>query len=322
MILTPTKTIRAAKRRIMRLARQNPLTPPWSLMALAAAEIRQTAPELVQRLAPALLKGWVDAARRLARDAGVEQLDRSPPPPAPSSTRFGPEPVRWPAIEASVQDLVGRAVVTWPEYRQLSEQAQATAFTTARVLTEDGIDRVRQAVAETVADGKTLKQFNREVGPIMANAGLGGHQIETIFRTSVGQAVGAGMRTVLQHPGVREEFPYLAYAAIHDSRTGDKVKGLPHPSHLMMESLGIQGTNIYRADDPVILKFFPPWRWNCRCSVVPLSIEDASAAGIREAKIWLRTGIPPYTPAWVPHPPFDLPRGWPRGGTGIRPIVP
>lgn len=324
MILTPTKTIRQAKRRVSRLARQNPLMSPWALVGLAAAEIRQAAPELAQRLAPALLKGWVTAALELARDAGVPKVSSPPPPPPePGLARFGPDPVRWPAIESAVKDLVSRDVVTWPEYQALSEQAQATAFTTARVLTEDGIDRVRQAIAETVADGKTQKQFIREVGGIMANAGLGTRQIETIFRTSVGQAQAAGQRALLKHPTVAAEFPYVAYYAVHDSRTGDRIKGLPGPTHLMMETLGIQGTNIYRADDPVILKFWAPWRWNCRCQCVLISIEDAAAAGVREAKDWMRTGRPPITPTWVAHPPFDLPRGWPRGaGTGIRPIVP
>lgn len=322
MILSATTTVRDAKRRVRQLARQNPLMSPWALVALAAAEIRQTAPELAQRLAPALLRGWVKAARALARDARVEHQGGSPPPYPPIRSQFGPNPVRWPAIEASVQDLVNRAAVTWPEYQLLSEQAQATAFSIARVLTEDGVGRVREAVSKTVAEGMELPQFAREVGPVMANAGLGRNRIETIFRTQVAAAQSAGMRAVLLHPGVATEFPYVAYHAIHDSRTGDRDPRFEIPTHRMMEKLGIQGTNIYRSNDPVILKFWPPWRWNCRCQVIPISIEDAAAAGIREAIHWFRTGEPPLTAAWVAHPPFDLPRGWPSGGTGIRPIVP
>lgn len=88
-----------------------------------------------------------------------------------------------------------------------------------------------------------------------------------------------------------------------------------------MEQLGIQGTNIYRADDPVIRKFTPPWRWNCRCHIIPMSIEDAAAAGITEAREWLRTGRPPIHPSWVHHPPFDLPKGWPQWDGSIKSVV-
>lgn len=323
MLLTPTKAINHARRQVSRLARENPASSPWGLVALAAAEIRKTAPELIQTLTPALLKGWVDAARKLAREARVERSGSPPVGTWRDLVPLGPaDPVRWPAIEASVQDLVSRQLVTWPEYQLLTEQAQATAFSVARVLTEEGVERVRNAVSKTVAEGMEYKQFEREVGPVMAEAGLAGHRVETIFRTSVGQAQGAGMRKVLQHPSVAAEFPYVAYHAVHDSRTGDRDPRFTTPTHRMMEKLGIQKTNIYRADDPVILRHWPPWRWNCRCQVIPLSIEDAAAAGIREAMLWHRTWIPPVSPAWVPNPPFGLPPGWPSGGTGIRPIVP
>jgi len=192
-----------------------------------------------------------------------------------------------------VKDLLARQVLTWPEFARLTNEARNTAFSVARVITEGGIESIQTAVARGLAEGTTLRRFAGEI----ADAGLSPGQVETVFRTQIGQAQAAGMRAVLDHPAVASEFPYLAYHAVHDSRTGDKVLGLPCPTHLMMEQLGIQGTNIYRADDPVIIKFSPPWRWNCRCHVSPLSLEDAAAAGIREAQKWLRTGIPPISPA-------------------------
>jgi uncharacterized protein with gpF-like domain len=43
----------------------------------------------------------------------------------------------------------------------------------------------------------------------------------------------------------------LAYYATHDARVRD--------DHLAMETLGLDGTNIYRADDPIWREYLPPW---------------------------------------------------------------
>lgn len=318
-----TKPVRSARQRIAQLVRQHPAATPWALLGLVSAELRKAAPELADSLTPALLKGWIGSARKLVRDAGVVGGISEPP------SSFGeylagehaPELVKWPALSAAVRDLINRQVLTWPQYKLLTAEAKNTAFSVAMVLTEDGVASVRDAVAEAVSDGMSLKQFRRQA-PELADAGLREHQVETIFRTQVLQARGAGMRAVLGHPAVASEFPYAAYHAVHDSRTGDKDPRFVFPTHRMMEQLGIQGTSIYRSDDPELLRRWPPWRWHCRCQIVLLSVADAAAAGIREALLWERTGVPPANPAWVAPIPFFPPPGWPTGGSSIRPIVP
>jgi hypothetical protein len=88
-----------------------------------------------------------------------------------------------------------------------------------------------------------------------------------------------------------------------------------------MEQLGLDGTAVYRRDDPVWLKFYPPWGWQCRCIVIPLSVEDAAARGVKEAIRWVQTGRPPASPAWVKPLPFDIPKGWVPTGRRLEPVV-
>lgn len=116
------------------------------------------------------------------------------------------------------------------------------------------------------------------------------------------QAYSTGLIEVLNHPLVADEFPYLAYHAVHDSRV--------RPEHLALERHGLNGTNIYRRDDPIWERFTPPWDYQCRCAIIPMTIEDAARAGVHEAQEWLRTGLPPSTPEWVTPPPFSPPEGW------------
>jgi len=312
-----------ARRRVLTLARRHPNASAAELSARAAAELRAVAPELARVLTPALVAGWLDSARKLARSAapvvvGAHTLPPIPPPPdlPPIPLADVPEPrppVRWPAIEAAAKDLAARKVLTWPEYQTIGNQAKAAAFSVARVLTEDAVTEVRDAIGRAVTEGRTLKQFRAEVAPAIEGSGLSESQVETVFRTQLGQAQAAGMRKLLNNPVVSPEFPYVAWEGILDSRI--------RPQHRMMMSLGIQGTNIFRRDDPELRVWWAPVGWNCRCFMRVLTAEDAAAAGIREAAVYLRTGVWPDPPAWVKPIPFAPPKGWPRNDGGIAPVL-
>lgn len=129
--------------------------------------------------------------------------------------------------------------------------------------------------------------------------------VETVFRTNVLGAYAAGQKAVLAHPAVRSEFPYVAWYATRDTRV--------RPDHRAMETAGLDGTNVFRADDPALLAVWPPAGWNCRCKVVLLTLEDAAARGVREAIAWLASGLPPARPQFVAAVPLVLPAGWARG---------
>src|ERR1043166_3865302 len=88
------------------------------------------------------------------------------------------------------------------------------------------------------------------------------------------------MERDLAHPLVEDAFPYRAYSAVHDARTSKH--------HLALESLGIDGSAIYHADDPAWRVFRPPWgARHCRCTWYPVSVEQAAVKGIIEAHQWM-----------------------------------
>lgn len=100
-------------------------------------------------------------------------------------------------------------------------------------------------------------------------------------------------------PTLQASFPYLRWCAIHDART--------IPEHMALETSGIQGTEIYRRDDPL----FADWwalrrRWErrgrapCRCGWIDMSVKDAAVQfKISEAIEWHRTKEPPANPQWI-----------------------
>jgi SPP1 gp7 family putative phage head morphogenesis protein len=155
---------------------------------------------------------------------------------------------------------------------------------------------------EDVETGGTLRAFQRRVRAEVGDA-LSPARIESVYRTQIMQAYSVGQRAVLSNPLITDEFPYLLWTATHDGRT--------RPEHLRMETWGQNGTAVYRADDPMFEMLYPPAGYNCRCHVIPLSLEDAARHGSREAQRWLRTGVPPASPLFARKPyPITDPPDW------------
>lgn len=255
-----------------------------------------------------LLYSWLKAVKRWGK---VVPFPPTPPPPS-DFTFSGPTPsplIRWPQIEAAVDSLMKRQVVTASDLAALDAQAQAAAYTVSRVHSVETLAAVRETVVRHVEKGGTLRQFQAEMADTLGRV-LSPSQIEAEYRTQTGQAYGAGQRRVLENPIVGGEFPYVMWSATHDSRV--------RPDHLAMEKHGQNGSAVYRSDDPLWRTHWPPAAWNCRCIAVPLSLEDAARHGSNEARRWLRDGRPPVRPEFARQPyPLILPRGWVPTGAGI-----
>jgi SPP1 gp7 family putative phage head morphogenesis protein len=304
---TSAPAVRAAAERLGRrlveiVRRHGPANSP-SLVAAVVRELARWEPRLARTWHDGQVRAFVDAARALAR-----QVEGLPPRLPPSLPRLSPAPgdtpplVRFPAIDRAVRYLQERAPLAPDEWEDLDRDAQAVGFTVARAAGVDAVGAIQRALAEDVREGGTLGQFRARVADALAGSAVGPAQLETIYRTSIGRAHSAGQIAVLEQPLVAGAFPYLMWSATHDSRV--------RPEHLMMERLGLDGTAVYRADDPIFDTFYPPFAWNCRCVVIPLSVADAAEQGVTEARRRLRTGRPPAVPEFVPPPPFSPPAGW------------
>lgn len=294
------------RRRLIALTRRR--LSPNDLLRQARELIARHEPLLERAFRDALLASYLTAARQAARPLPDARPPWLAPPGEPPRlpAPFGPgepEPVvRLPLIERAAADLAGKRILLQPDFDALAVRAQKAAFTVARVTSLDTLKRVQMALVDNVAEGGTLRDFRRRVETDLAPV-LAPHQVEALYRTHMALAYSAGQRAVLRHPLVRDEFPYVRYVSTRDTRV--------RREHARMEHLGLNRTAVYRVDDPTILKLWPPWGYRCRCHAILISIEDAAALGVEEAKEWLRTGRPPAHPHWVNPPPYEPPPGWP-----------
>ncbi|AAQ59811.1 phage head morphogenesis protein [Chromobacterium violaceum] len=174
--------------------------------------------------------------------------------------------------------------ITW-DWEELWQDAQAQAFTVAKVTRLDILQDIRDAVEKALAEGKTVAWFKKELTPVLKAKGWWGKQevldedtgevrevqlgsprrLETIYRTNLQTAYMAG-RWQIQMENVADR-PYWMYVAIRDSKT--------RPSHRALHG------RVFRYDDPFWQSYYTPNGWGCRCRTIALSADDLEARGIQ-----------------------------------------
>ncbi len=152
-------------------------------------------------------------------------------------------------------------------WRQLEQEAREKAFTISEVANLGLVEDVWTALERAVEDGTTLEDFRKEVGDDLEAAWGGSDpwRLETIFRTNVQQAYGAGRFAQMTDPAILERRPWWRFSAIMDSRTSLYCR----PKH---------GT-VKRADDPWWRENYPPLHFCCRSDVMALTADEAKGYG-------------------------------------------
>lgn len=198
--------------------------------------------------------------------------------------------VDFPDLRGRIANLVNRGVLTRPVFDSVSKQVAQRSFTVAHIDSETELQGIQHKLAESLAKSTDMRAFQEDMTGYIDSHAMTIPHVQTVFRTNIAKAYGEGREHIMSHPLVGSQFPYAAYHAIDDSRVRD--------DHLELMKLGLDGTNIYRADDPMWSKYSPPWHYNCRCSKSYLTIRQAARKGVREAIEWMETGEPPASPEW------------------------
>lgn len=172
--------------------------------------------------------------------------------------------------------------ITW-DWHEVDAATHARAFTVAKAARLDILDDIRNALTDNLKAGKTLKDFQRDLQPILQAKGWWGKQIivdskgnaekvqlgsprrlATIYQTNTQSAYMAGryesaVAAVKTHP-------YWMYIAINEGRT--------RPSHRALNG------KVFRWDDPIWQHIIPPNGFNCRCRFVALTEREVKRRGL------------------------------------------
>jgi len=172
---------------------------------------------------------------------------------------------------------------TW-DWQELWQEAQARAFTVAKVTRMDILQDIRDGVQDALDNGITYQEFAKGLTPKLKSKGWWGKQetvneqtgevtdvqlgspyrLRTIFDQNVQTAYNVGRyRTQAENVEAR---PYFQYVAVMDART--------RPAHAMLNG------RVFRYNDDFWNSFYPPNGWRCRCRVRALDQENLAARGL------------------------------------------
>lgn len=164
---------------------------------------------------------------------------------------------------------------------EVYEKQHDKIFTVARTAGYDVLRDIRAAVQKAIDSGQTLKEFQKELRPVLQEKGWWGkapdvdnpkqevqlgsvRRLETIYTTNLRTSYQAGRYQDLM-ANVKYR-PYWQYVAVMDDRTRREHKEL--------------NGKVFRWDSPFWDTFFPPNGWNCRCTVKSLSQKDIDRLGL------------------------------------------
>ena len=190
--------------------------------------------------------------------------------------------VRQPPREAVEYFRAKGYEVSW-NWWETWEAAHARAFTVAKATRLDVLSSIRGALDRALAQGRTRREFVRDLEPTLTRLGWWGRRfvsgpegleeahlgsprrLRTIYDTNMRTAYGAARYR--QQADNADSRPYWQY----DARNDDRVR----PSHAALDGA------IFRHDDPIWRTHYPPNGWNCRCRVRALTAAQVRARGVR-----------------------------------------
>lgn len=149
-----------------------------------------------------------------------------------------------------------KKVLSASDFYRLDGEAKQGAFAIANVYQTDVTAALQNELVDALSTGRTQDQVIKNLKAILAGAGhkeLSTHHLETVFRTATQMAYGVGRRIAQEEAA--EYLPIWEYSAVGDDRT--------RPQHMALD--GLQ----FPANHPFWNKYYPPWDFRCRCTVIP-----------------------------------------------------
>lgn len=167
-----------------------------------------------------------------------------------------------PASEARKR-FARKAALTSDIFDALTAAAKTKAFRIAGVNNARLIQAVRNRISAAVDAGTTWPDVRRELTKLFTSTGQelpALHRLRQVFITNTQMAYNDSRREVLDEQA--ETFPYWQYLTVGNGVAG--VNGV-RAEHAALHGL------IFRSDDPFWDSHYPPWGFNCRCTVVALT---------------------------------------------------
>lgn len=187
--------------------------------------------------------------------------------------------------EAAIAFLQAKGFqIGWNWFDVLGQDVHDRVFTVAKVARVDVLQDIRDSLVIALQEGQTERQFIAELEPKLRAQGWWGQKVvvdsqgnaemvqegslwrlKTIYRTNLQSAFMAGRESMMRD--AVDSHPYWQIVGVDDART--------RPAHRAMHG------KVFRHDDPLFKAIgHPPWGFNCRCRLKPMTERALNKAGI------------------------------------------
>ena len=151
-------------------------------------------------------------------------------------------------------------VVTPDQWEAFIQQHGRAAFTISGVEQRQVIRSLRDLIATSLESGLTPVQFDRQAGELLRNfERIGPRRLNTLYRTTVGNALTRGREEQLSDPAVRRVLTHRLFDAMIDAAV--------RPNHAALEG-GIAPWEWWEGPGRA---FKPKLGFNCRCELIGLT---------------------------------------------------
>ena len=177
----------------------------------------------------------------------------------------------------------GRAL--WPgfSFRDVWHYEHAYAFTVAKAMEMDLLKDIRSEIDKAIAEGRTLRQFQKDLTPILQKKGWWGRKAMTDPKT--GKVVQAQLGSPRRLRTIYQSNLRAARAAGQWDRAQRTKKTHPYflyelgPSKEHRDQHRAWAGTLLPVDDPWWDDHFPPNGWGCKCRVRQVSKAEAERRG-------------------------------------------
>lgn len=172
-------------------------------------------------------------------------------------------------FKEAVAFLKGKRTLTSEEYKMLSDESRAKAFTVSGYTSLEVLQEFLDCLTKAAEEGTTKEQFLEDMNRFLEEHGYEGinpWKCDNIFRTNMQTALNAGHYKSMTDETTMKLRPYWRYRTAEDGHVRE--------SHAVMEG------RVYRADDPIWDVWYPPNGFRCRCMVVSLSKKQVERMGL------------------------------------------
>lgn len=169
-------------------------------------------------------------------------------------------------FDEAIKYALNKKPALFNEIDEITDKVKNNCFWIKRSTELTGTEKVLKELQKSLEEGGTFKEFMKCIEDVVDKVGMGtnGWYAQNVYRTNMMTFYNSG--TYKQQMDNIEDKPYLLYDGIADNRQ----------SKICQELDG----KVYKADNPIWGKIYPPNHYGCRSSVVAISKEEAEEFGL------------------------------------------